>query len=498
MSSDAPPAPSLADRITKDDPQTSWADEVNSPATENPPSTSATAIPQTDGSSNLLGGSALQEPEYEVQVKLADMQADPNNPLYSAKTFEELNLRPEILKGVHGMNFRKPSKVQEKTLPLLLMNPPKNLIGQSQSGTGKTAAFVLNILSRIDLSSPEMQKTPQALVLAPSRELARQICGVVRLMGSFMENLVVDAAVPVEAAQRGRKIEAAVVVGTPGTVQDQIKRRTMDVRKMRILVLDEADNMLDQQGLGDQCTRVKGMLPREIQIVLFSATFPENVVRYAHTFAPQANEMTLRHEDLTVEGIKQIYLDCDNEDAKYETLVKFYGMLTIGSSIIFVKKKDTATKLEQRMTAEGHKVVALTSNYEGAQRDIVIDAFRLGHAKVLISTNVLARGIDVSSVSMVVNYDVPDTQSGPRGPSVADPQTYLHRIGRTGRFGRVGVAVTFVSSKEDWTKLMEIAKYFGTEIQRLDTSDWDDLEETVTKIIKSSRAGANFKGNVSA
>lgn len=147
------------------------------------------------------------------------------------------------------------------------------------------------------------------------------------------------------------------------------------------------------------------------------------------------------------------------------------------------------------MTAEGHKVVALTSNYEGAQRDIVIDAFRLGHAKVLISTNVLARGIDVSSVSMVVNYDVPDMQTGPRGPSVADPQTYLHRIGRTGRFGRVGVAVTFVSSKADWQKLMQISEYFQAEITRLDTNDWDELEEQITKIVKSSRAGKNLEGS---
>ncbi len=257
MSSDAPAGPSLADRITKDEPKQSWADEVNSPATEQPPTQPATEIPQSDGASGAFGGSQLQEPEYQVQVKLADLQADPDNPLYSAKSFEELNLKPEVLKGVTGMSFRKPSKVQEKTLPLLLMDPPKNLIGQSQSGTGKTAAFVLNILSRVDISTPEMQKSPQALVLAPSRELARQICGVVRLMGHYMENLVVDAAVPVEAAQRSRKIEAAVVVGTPGTVQDLIKRRSMNVTKMRILVLDEADNMLDQQGMGDQCSRVK-------------------------------------------------------------------------------------------------------------------------------------------------------------------------------------------------------------------------------------------------
>lgn len=155
------------------------------------------------------------------------------------------------------MGFRKPSKVQEKTLPLLLMNPPQNLIGQSQSGTGKTAAFVLNILTRIDLSTPQACKTPQALVLAPSRELARQIVGVVKVMGSFVDGLEVEAAVPVEASQRSRKIEAAVVVGTPGTVMDMIRKRSMDARAIKILVLDEADNMLDQQGLGDQCTRVK-------------------------------------------------------------------------------------------------------------------------------------------------------------------------------------------------------------------------------------------------
>lgn len=155
------------------------------------------------------------------------------------------------------MNFRKPSKVQEKTLPLLLLNPPHNLIGQSQSGTGKTAAFVLNILHRIDLSSEEAGKTPQALVLAPSRELARQIVGVIGLMGSFVDNLKVEAAVPTDAAQRARKIEAAVVVGTPGTVMDMIRKRSMDARSLKVLVLDEADNMLDQQGLGDQCIRVK-------------------------------------------------------------------------------------------------------------------------------------------------------------------------------------------------------------------------------------------------
>jgi len=144
------------------------------------------------------------------------------------------------------------------------------------------------------------------------------------------------------------------------------------------------------------------------------------------------------------------------------------------------------------MTAEGHRVASLTGGYEGAQRDAIIDSFRLGHAKVLIATNVLSRGIDVQSVSMVVNYDVPDRFLG-QGRYEADPQTYLHRIGRTGRFGRVGVAVTFISSRRDWEMLMQIQKYFGAEMTKVSTDDWDELEETVTRIIKSSRAGSNFK-----
>ena len=159
-----------------------------------------------------------------------------------------------ILKGIYQMRFTKPSKIQERALPLLLRNPPANMIGQSQSGTGKTAAFVLNMLSRIDLSQ---RGSPQALVLAPSRELARQILGVIQVMGQFMNGLEVDAAIPVDLANRKRMLTAPIIVGTPGTVMDLIRRRQLSPQNMRVLVLDEADNMLDQQGLGDQCHRVR-------------------------------------------------------------------------------------------------------------------------------------------------------------------------------------------------------------------------------------------------
>jgi superfamily II DNA/RNA helicase len=306
----------------------------------------------------------------------------------------------ELLKGIRNMNFRQPSKVQEKALPLLLMNPPTNMIAQSQSGTGKTAAFSLNILSRVDLSNPE----PQALALAPSRELARQILGVITHMGQFMDGLKTMAAIP-DPSRRGQKFDAQVLVGTPGTVQDMLRRRLINSDSIKILVLDEADNMLDQQGMGEQCTRVKSLLKnKELQTVLFSATFPPNVIAYAKRFAPKANTLTLAHEELTIEGIKQLYIDIDQDTDKYATLLKFYGLMTQASSIIFVRTRRTAEELEKRMVSEGHKVAQLSGALEGPERDRIIDQFRSGEAKVLITTNVLARGIDVQSVTMVINY----------------------------------------------------------------------------------------------
>lgn len=240
-------------------------------------SESAVAEAQVDGSGPAGNGSNIQETEFNVEVKLADLQADPNNPLFSAKSFEELKLSPELLKGIQNMNFRKPSKIQEKALPLLLLNPPTNMIAQSQSGTGKTAAFSLNILSRVKLDI----LSPQALVLAPSRELARQILGVIEHMGKFIEGLVAMPAIP-DPTKRGQKYDAHVLVGTPGTVMDMIRRRLINPQHMQILVLDEADNMLDQQGLGEQCTRVKKLVihtPCHLTVLIFIPAFYPRIFR---------------------------------------------------------------------------------------------------------------------------------------------------------------------------------------------------------------------------
>ena len=384
------------------------------------------------------------------------------------------------------MNFRKPSKIQERALPLLLKNPPQNLIGQSQSGTGKTAAFVLNMISRIDLSTQQ----PQALVLAPTRELAKQIAQVTQLMGAFLEDkgLKVTEAVP-NPSMRGQQFTGQIIVGTPGTTMDMIKRRQLDPKGIMVLTLDEADNMLDLQGMGDQCKRVKQLLPKNVQTVLFSATFPPEVLRFASQFAPNSNELTLEVEKLTVKGIKQMYLDCNSDEEKYNALVKFYGLMTIASSIIFVKRRDTAAEIERRMTSENHRVASLTGALEGADRDKVFNQFRTGEAKVLITTNVLSRGIDVQTVTMVINYDIPETLDG--GP---DYETYLHRIGRTGRFGRTGAALSFVHDRKSWQNLMAICKHFQVEPTKLDTSDWDGVEKMLKMVMKNARNATASSG----
>ncbi|XDG03970.1 hypothetical protein ABKA04_003585 [Annulohypoxylon sp. FPYF3050] len=427
----------------------------------------------------------LQENSYDVEVQLSDLQKDTENPLGSAHTFEELGLPSEVLRALSALRFSKPSKVQEKALPLMLANPPQNMIAQSQSGTGKTAAFVTTVLARVDHSNPTQ---PQALLLAPSRELARQIQSVVSSIGQFLTDLSVAAAIPGSIPKDGR-VDKSVVVGTPGTVMDLIRRRQFDVSQLRVLVIDEADNMLDQQGLGDQCTRVKNMLPKNIQILLFSATFPDKVMKYATIFAPNANMIKLRKQELTVKGISQMYMDCPGESDKYDILCKLYGLMNIGSSIIFVKTRESANQIQKRMTEDGHKVSVLHGAYEGAERDTLLEDFRSGKSKVLITTNVLARGIDVSTVSMVINYDIP--MKG-MGDAMHDTETYLHRIGRTGRFGRVGVSITFISDKKSFDALRAIAQDLEIDLVALKPDDWDETERLVQRVIKSSRAQADF------
>ncbi|KAI9323808.1 P-loop containing nucleoside triphosphate hydrolase protein [Dichotomocladium elegans] len=421
---------------------------------------------QAQDESNLIKSS------HTVMVKLADQQADPNSPLYSVKSFEELGLSQELLKGLYAMKFSKPSKIQERALPLLLSNPPRNMIGQSQSGTGKTAAFVLTMLTRVD----QAINLPQAICLAPSRELARQIMDVVLEMSKFTR--ITSALAVKDSLEKNRAIQAQIIVGTPGTVQEAIRRRLLPIQYLKLFVLDEADNMLDQAGLGDQSYRIKTLIKGNPQIVLFSATFPENVRRFASKFAPNANEISLRREELSVDAIKQFYMDCDSEEHKYEVLCQLYDILTVSQSIIFCHKRDTADEISRRMTAMGHAVISLHGKMTPEERDKIMDDFRRGEFKVLITTNVLARGIDISQITLVINYDLPIDQKG--NP---DFEAYLHRIGRTGRFGRTGVSINFVHNEKTWKLIQAIEQHFHREITKIETDDWEAVEKKLKSVL---------------
>lgn len=235
---------------------------------------------------------------------------------------------------------------------------------------------------------------------------------------------------------------------------------------------------------------IHSAIPPHVQVLLFSATFPDKVDSYAQKFAPNAHSMRLQQQNLKVKGISQMFMDCPSEADKYDVLVKMYNLMSVGSSVIFVKTRESAMVIEDRMRADGHQIAALHGAFDGNERDRLLQEFREGISKVLITTNVMARGIDVSSVSMVINYDIPMRGFNDAEP---DPETYLHRIGRTGRFGRHGVSISFVSDKKSFDALQSISKQYEIVLVQLTPDDWDRTERKIQEVIKSNRAQAEFK-----
>ncbi|XP_064385285.1 ATP-dependent RNA helicase DDX19A-like [Halichondria panicea] len=401
---------------------------------------------------------------HDVEVQ----QKDPNSPLYSVKSFEELRLRPELLKGVYGLGFNRPSKIQEKALPLLLADPPENLIAQSQSGTGKTAAFVLSMLSRVNPSL----KHPQVVCLSPTFDLAQQTGNVLSQMAKFSTDVKMVYAVRGVRVERGTTLKEQIIMGTSGTVLDWIlKKKAIDPTKIKMFVLDEADVMIDQQGQQDQTVRIQKLLPDSCQKVLFSATYSDEVMKFAKRVIPDPVIIRLKRAEESLNNIKQFYVECRDQDEKFSALSNLYGVVSIGQSMIFCHTRKSAEALAGRMSREGHNVALITGDSTTDQRIAVLNRFRDGKEKMLITTNLCARGIDVEQVTLVVNYDIPiDVNKRP------DCETYLHRIGRTGRFGRSGIAINFVDGSRSMGNLRTIESHFGRKIEKLDINDPDQIE----------------------
>jgi len=409
-------------------------------------------------------GLVANKNEIEIERK------NPNSPLYSVKSFEELNLHPKLLKGVYALGFNNPSKIQETALPTLLADPPQNMIAQSQSGTGKTAAFVLAMLSRVN---PE-QPWPQVLCLCPTYELALQIGEVADNMSQFYPELKIRYAVRGEMLNRGSKLTEHIIIGTPGKVLDwsNLKFNFFELKKIKVFVLDEADVMIAIQGHQDQSIRIHKHLNTDCQMLLFSATYDTDVMNFAENIVSNPVLIRLRREEESLDNIKQYYVYCDTVTAKYQSIANIYGTITIGQAIIFCQTKQTAAWLSDELRKDGHALALLSGDLGPEERLMVLDRFRQGLEKILITTNVLSRGIDVEQVTIVVNFDLPVDQSG-----VADCETYLHRIGRTGRFGKRGLAINLVDSPKSMGILKEIEKHFARDIIKLDAEDTEEIEK---------------------
>ncbi|XP_052832642.1 ATP-dependent RNA helicase DDX19A isoform X1 [Octopus bimaculoides] len=431
------------------------------PAADNPEEDDVEATKEDASYLRKILRSKLVTTKTDLEV----LRKDPRSPLYFVKTFNDLNLKPELLRGVYAMGFDAPSKIQETALPTLLANPPVNMIAQSQSGTGKTAAFVLTMLSRVDVNL----KYPQCLCLAPTYELAIQIGEVAIKMAKFMTDVKIGFAV--RGTERDKIFTEQIVIGTPGTALDLgWKFNAFDLQKISVFVLDEADVMIATQGHKDQSIRIQRHLG-ECQMLLFSATYDAEVMKFAQDIIPNPVTIRLRREEESLDNIKQYYIECQSQDDKFKALSNIYGSISIGQAVVFCKTRKSASWLSEKMSRDGHAVGLLSGELPIHQRADIIRRFREGNEKVLITTNVAARGIDVAQVTMVVNFDLPTLQDGK-----PDFETYLHRIGRTGRFGKDGIALNMVS-RNTLNILHEIERHFARTILKLDANDVDELEK---------------------
>nr|XP_061792773.1 ATP-dependent RNA helicase DDX19B-like [Nerophis lumbriciformis] len=408
---------------------------------------------------------ALKRTTSEIEV----VRRDPNSPLFSVKTFEELCLKPELLMGVYGMGFNRPSTIQEKALPLMLAQPPQNLIAQSQSGTGKTAAFSLAVLSHVNSA----HKWTQALCIAPTYELALQTGQVIEQMGKHCPEIKLAYALRGNKMVPGKPLQEQIVVGTPGTILDWCKKwKIIDLKKITLFVLDEADVMIATQGHRDQSIRIHRQLSKDCQMLFFSATFEEAVWKFAELIVPDANIIRLRREEETLDNIKQFYVFCGSKEEKFTFLCDLYGSMTVAQAMIFCRTCKTAAWLAANLTKEGHSIALLSGELTVMQRANIIQRFRDGKEKVLVTTNVCSRGIDVEQVSLVVNFDLPVDVDGK-----ADNETYLHRIGRTGRFGKRGFAINMVDSDAGMDVIEQIEIHFGRKIQKLELENVEAIEK---------------------
>tara|TARA_B100001758_G_C18394348_1_gene604924 strand:- start:69 stop:1268 length:1200 start_codon:yes stop_codon:yes gene_type:complete len=379
------------------------------------------------------------------------------NDTYEIKDFtnwEDLSVHPMILRGIYAYGFEKPSPIQSKAILSIL--DKKDVLAQAQSGTGKTGCFTIGCLGQLDMSINSIQ----AMILAPTRELSIQIKNVIDAIGSQIKNLrtqLLIGGTSTELDIKQLKKNPHIVIGCPGRMYDMLRRTKLNPEHLKCIILDEADEMLSQ-GFKEQVYNIFQFLPKEIQVLLFSATMPEALHALTEKFMRNPIKILVKSEQLTLEGIQQYYVALENDDEKYDTLKDLYQMLSMSQCIIYCNSVRRVQDLHDAMIQDDFPVSQIHSNMDKDDRNKSFKDFSSGKSRVLISSNVTARGIDIQQVSTVINFDIPKCI-----------HTYLHRIGRSGRWGRKGLGINFIT-KRDIKKLKELESYYNTDIKELPAS----------------------------
>lgn len=372
--------------------------------------------------------------------------------ILAVSSFDKMQLSDDLLKGIYGYGFEKPSAIQQRAIMPIIRG--RDLIAQSQSGTGKTAVFCIGILQTLNTRNSKTQ----ALVMSPTRELAEQHCKVCQALGDNLNincyPLIGGNSVGKDIEQFERKGGAQVVSGTPGRVFDMINRRVLLTNDIKMLVLDEADEMLNQ-GFKVQIYDIYRFLPPEIQVVLLSATMPNEVLEMTDKFMNNPIKVLVKRDELTLEGVRQFFVPVEKEEYKFDTLCDLYDTLTITQAVIFCNTRNKVNWLTEKMRNASFTVSAMHGGMPQSERNAVMKEFRAGESRVLIASDVWGRGLDVQQVSLVICYDLPSSR-----------EQYIHRIGRSGRFGRKGVAINFVKD-EDLKILKDIEQFYSTQIDEL-------------------------------
>jgi superfamily II DNA/RNA helicase len=375
------------------------------------------------------------------------------------EVWEDLNIKMPLLRGIYANGFEKPSPIQKKAIAPMCKK--HDIIAQAQSGTGKTACFSIGALELIDVTL----SAPQAMIVSPTRELSIQTKSVLDSLGKMFPNLcsqlLIGGTSTDQDIQMLRDKTPHVVIGCPGRIFDMLKRKRLAIKDFRILILDEVDELLSA-GFKEQVYNIFQYMPSNIQVALFSATFPPDINQLTDKFMRNPVKILVKNEQLTLEGIRQYYVALDNDDNKYETLKDIYGSLAVSQSIIYCNSVKRVSDLYAAMNKDNYPVCQIHSGMEKEERLKNYEDFRSGRQRVLISSNVTARGIDIQQVSTVINFDLPNCV-----------HTYLHRIGRSGRWGRKGVGINFVTQR-DMRFLKEIEQHYHTTIPEL-TDNWINL-----------------------